>query len=644
MPKRTPGGRQVRFREAARRCLLPLLAAALTVFIASGGAAGAAAPGTAQPSTSSPDLLGSLALQQAEWLDPGATGDDFFGYSVALSGDTALVGAYQRSVNGKQYSGAVYVFVRSGSGWSQQAVLTPADAAAGDFFGWSVALSGDVALIGADQKTITGAGLYAGAAYVFTRSGSTWSQQAELTASGEAAFDLFGSAVALSGGTALIGADQRPVNGQASAGAVYVFTGSGATWSQQAELTASDAATNDTFGCAVALSGDTAVAGAYDKAVGAAANAGAAYVFTGSGATWSQQTELTDPDPKTNDSFGSAVALSGDTALVGAVEKRIVGRSYVGAAYAYTRLGAAWSQPLDLVASGAGASDGFGASVAISGDVALVGAYGAGLSTQAGSASVFVRSDNSWSQYDLLAASDAAAGGTFGLSLALSGGTAVVGAPSKSGGGAPADSAYAYLLDGTAPVTTATGLQALSTAAWQKIPAQVSLSAADTTGGVGLAATYYTIDGGAQQTYAAPFTLADGAHTVTYWSVDKVGNVETAHSGYANIDTKAPTVTAKKMMLKAAKAKKGKTLKFKLTVADPTPSCGGATVTVTLTTKKGKKLWSLVRAGQPTNKALAISYKLHKTLKKGTYSIVCTSTDAAGNVQAKATKAKLKIT
>jgi hypothetical protein len=339
------------------------------------------------------------------------------------------------------------------------------------------------------------------------------------------------------------------------------------------------------------------------------------------------------------------VALSGDTALVGAVQKPIAGRSYVGAAYTYTRLGTGWAQQADLVASGAGACDGFGGSVALSGDVALVGAYGAGLPTQAGSASVFVRSGTSWSQYALLLVSDAAAGDNFGLSVALSGGTAVVGAPFKSiGGVAAAGCGYAYLLDGTAPVTTATGLQALSTGAWQKIPAQVSLSAADNAGGVGLAATYYTIDGGAQQTYAAPFTLADGAHTVSYWSVDKVGNVETAHSGYANIDTKAPTATAKAMMLKAVKAKKGKTLRFRLTVADPTPSCGSATLTLTLTTKKGKKLWSLVKVGQPTNKALTISYKLKKTLKKGTYSIVCRSTDAAGNVQAKVAKAKLKIT
>ena len=109
------------------------------------------------------------------------------------------------------------------------------------------------------------------------------------------------------------------------------------------------------------------------------------------------------------------------------------------------------------------------------------------------------------------------------------------------------------------------------------------------------------------------------------------------------IDTKAPTATAKAMALKAAKAKKGKTLKIKVTISDPAPSCGTASLTLTLTTKKGAKLWSLVKTAQPTNKALVISYKLKKTLKKGSYFIVCRATDAAGNLQAKATKAKLKI-
>ena len=199
--------------------------------------------------------------------------------------------------------------------------------------------------------------------------------------------------------------------------------------------------------------------------------------------------------------------------------------------------------------------------------------------------------------------------------------------------------------DTTPPTTTATGLQASATAPWQKTSPKITLSATDNTGGSGVAHTYFTVDGGTQQTYAVPFYLVyDGAHTVRYWSVDKAGNTESAHTGYVKIDSKAPTAAAKAMALKAAKAKKGKTLKIKVTIADPTPSCGSATLTLTLTTKKGAKLWHLVKTAEPTNKALVISRKLKKALTKGTYFIVCRATDAAGNLQAKASKAKLKIT
>ena len=199
--------------------------------------------------------------------------------------------------------------------------------------------------------------------------------------------------------------------------------------------------------------------------------------------------------------------------------------------------------------------------------------------------------------------------------------------------------------DTTPPTTTATGLQASASAPWQKSSPKITLSATDNTGGSGVAHTYFTIDGGTQQTYAVPFYLLyDGAHTVSYWSVDKAGNTESAHSGYVKIDSKAPTTTAKALSVKAAKAKKGKTLKIKLTIADPVPSCGTADLTLTLTTRKGAKLWSLVKSGQPTNKALVISRKLKKALAKGTYFIVCRATDAAGNLQATASRAKLKIT
>jgi hypothetical protein len=228
--------------------------------------------------------------------------------------------------------------------------------------------------------------------------------------------------------------------------------------------------------------------------------------------------------------------------------------------------------------------------------------------------------------------------------VALSGKTVVVGDPHKSiPARTCAGAAYAYLLDSIAPTTTATGLQTAVGGPWIRIFPQVSLSAADDAGGSGAAATYCQIDGAAQQTYTAPFTLADGAHTVAYRSVDKAGNLEATHTGYANVDSKAPTASANKMTLRAAKAKRGKRLTFHLTISDPQPSCGTASYTLTLATMKGKKLWTLNSSSQLTNKSLTVSYKLKKTLKKGSYSIVCSSTDAAGNVQAKVTKAKLKF-
>ena len=152
-------------------------------------------------------------------------------------------------------------------------------------------------------------------------------QQAELTASDAATDDC----VRLLGGALRRhGAGRRPgktVGGQTDAGAVYVFTRSGTSWSQQAELTASDAAANDGFGSSVALSGDTALVGAAGKTVGGQSDAGAVYVFTRSGTSWTQQAELTASDAAAGDNFGCSVALSGDTALVGAYSKTVGGHS-----------------------------------------------------------------------------------------------------------------------------------------------------------------------------------------------------------------------------------------------------------------------------------------------------------------------------
>ncbi len=366
---------------------------------------------------------GDAAFQQAELVAKDATTDDRFGWSVALSGTTALIGAPYRHSS----RGAAYVFVRSGTGWSQQAELTAKDAASGDGFGFSVALSGATALIGAPYKSSS-----MGMAYVFVRSGTSWSQQAELAASGAAAGDNFGRAVALSSGTALIGAPGR----NSSRGAASVFVQSAASWKQQAELTAKDAATGARFGRSVALSGPTALIGtpgnnppgSPTRLTGSPSKSlsmGAAYVFVLAGASWSQQAELTAKDAAAGDEFGSSVSLSGSTALIGALYKNLSR----GAAYVFVRSGTTWNQKVELTAKNAAINGYFGSAVSLSGATALISAVGQGKFT--GAAYVFVLTGAGWSQHAELVGSDAVSNDFFGWSVAVSATAALIGAPDK---------------------------------------------------------------------------------------------------------------------------------------------------------------------------------------------------------------------
>jgi len=394
---------------------------------------------------------GTTVTQQGKLTASDGAAYDFFGYAVALSGDTALVGAHLDRVGGNSYQGSAYVFTRSGTTWTQQGKLIASDGAAYDFFGNSVALSGDTALVGAYEDDV-GANGSQGSAYVFTRSGTTWSEQAHLTDSDGAAYDYFGVSVALSGDTALVGARGDDVGANSDQGSAYVFTRSGTTWSLQQKLTASDGAAGDFFGYSVALAGDTALVGAYLDDVGANGNQGSAYVFTRSGTTWTQQGKLTASDGAVDDAFGYSVALSGDAALVGATGDDVGANSDLGAAYVFTRSGTTWSLQQKLTASDGAMYDQFGNSVALSGDTALVGAYWDAVSANGGqgSAYVFWRSGTTWTQQGVLTASDGAANDHFGNSVALSGDTALVGATGDDVGANDSQgSAYIFTRSGT---------------------------------------------------------------------------------------------------------------------------------------------------------------------------------------------------
>jgi len=399
------------------------------------------------------NMIYIVLSEEQKIMASDAEASDLFGYRVSLSsdGNTAIVGALYEDAGGSA-AGAAYVFVRSGSVWSQQQKLTAGDAQANDNFGYSVSLSsdGNTAIVGAYGEDAGGSN--AGAAYVFVRSGGVWSEQQKLTASDAQASDYFGCSISLSGdgNTAIVGALLEDAGGS-DAGAAYVFVKSGGVWSQQQKLTANDAEAVDYFGISVSLSsdGNTAVVGAPYEDTGGS-DAGASYVFVRSGVVWSEQQKLTASDAEAFDYFGYSVSLSsdGNTAIVGAYYED-TGGGDAGAAYVFVRTGGVWSEQQKLTASDAEAGDYFGSSVSLSsdGNTVIVGAFYEDTGGDAvGAAYVFVRSGGVWSQQQKLTASDAEAFDFFGNSVSLSsdGNTAIVGALYEDAGGSDAGAAYLF--------------------------------------------------------------------------------------------------------------------------------------------------------------------------------------------------------
>jgi hypothetical protein len=358
----------------------------------------------------SPRAAPAIGTQLAELEGSDTVVGDWFGSSVAISGTTAVVGAVYHA----KIAGRAYVFTRTGAGWKQVAELEGSDTAAGDGFGDAVGLAGTTIVVGAVGHAKS---KFTGRAYVFTRTGAGWKQAAELEVSDTVAGDGFGWSVAISGTTIVVGASGH-ANG---AGRAYVFTKTGAGWKQAAELEGSDTVEYGDysgFGFRVAISGTTIVVGA-----GTAVGYGAVYVFTKTGSGWKQAARLE----------GSAydcidpLAISGTTIVVGAIYAVMAGRAYV-----FTRTGAGWKQAAELEGSDTVARDEFGA-VAISGTTIVVGAPGH--AKNAGRIYVFTKTGAGWKQVAELEGSDTVAGDGFGGPVAMSGTTAVVGAPDPKGAG-----------------------------------------------------------------------------------------------------------------------------------------------------------------------------------------------------------------
>ena len=375
-----------------------------------------------------------------------------FGYSVSISFDSVIVGAPGTT--------AAYIFMRNhsaGDAWGEVAKLTPAGPDPGGGFGLSVALSGDTAVVGCETNAPGGL-LNAGAAYIFNRNlggGDNWGQVKKLTASDVEVEDRFGNSVAISGDTIVVGAYGDRLAEMNWVGSAYVFArnhGGSDSWGELTKLTASDPKEYDRFGFSVAIIGETIVAGSLFGLGPEGSSPGAAYVFErnqGGADDWGQVSKVVPSSYRDADRFGFSVALNADHLVVGATRAAPSGTSVTGAAFVFHRSGDTWTEVAKPVAPDASSFDRFGV-VAMDGEVLVVGSPEDDHSAvgNAGSAYVFERNQggaDDWGLVTKIFAADPTDGAKFGTSLAIAGDTIVVGCPEDNPGGiSSAGSAYVF--------------------------------------------------------------------------------------------------------------------------------------------------------------------------------------------------------
>lgn len=389
-------------------------------------------------------LVGSVGLAQgqlelAKLVPSGASSSQHFGDAVAIRGDHALVGARYTDSGGASNSGAAYAYRRDGKSWLEVQVLVPAVSAPSDSFGTAVALGDDVAFVGAPYAD--GAFQDSGAVVVFRWDGSAWIEDSVLTAEpgDQATGAHFGSSLAVFGDVLLVGAPEDDLEGD-DVGTAHVFRRLTEGWVHEQRLRAGDGASFDHFGASVALGPDTALVGASQFHVGP----GAVHAFLRSGSSWVEVQELAASDGRPGDLFGGALSLSGDDLLVGAPDDKVT-LVRQGSAYAFRWEGTSWSEVQKLLEPDGFAYENFGAAVALDGDLTVVGAPGAGVvGFRPGAIFTFEKEGTSWVRRQTLIASDSAHADSLGSAVAASGGTVLVGAPRAVVGSTSSGAAYLF--------------------------------------------------------------------------------------------------------------------------------------------------------------------------------------------------------
>jgi len=485
-------------------------------------------------------------IQESKLTASDAATTDAFGTSVAIDGDRAIVGAPTNDAGGTLDSGAAYVYFRGTNGlWSQEAKLIASDKTGSDFFGTSVSISGVRAVVGATGQDASANA--AGAAYVFTRSGTTWTQEAKLLASDGASNNNMGASVSTTGDRIAVGSPGAKGGNVNNAGQVYIYARAIAgTWSQEAILNASDRSVADGLGISVSLSGDYVLAGANLKGN---SNIGGAYVWVRAlNGTWSQQAIIVGSDSTPDDQFGTSVSLSGDRAVIGAPLKNQTVFTDAGAVYAFTRSGTVWTEEARIVAGDVASGALFGNSVSISGSRAIIGSSAATVNAAArGAAYVFLRDGaGAWSQEVKFTGSDSAASDAFGTSVSISGVRAIVGANGNDPSAVSnAGAAYAFQVTETMSLSFPTvgvigGRSSTGTVTLGVAPA------VDTV--ITLSSNSAALQVPASVTVLAGNTTATFVATSSVTLVDTLGTVSAAGTGYANasttLDVRLPRVGA----------------------------------------------------------------------------------------------------
>jgi len=368
----------------------------------------------------------SFAAQDIILADDGKAGDSF-GYGVAIDGNTALVGAFKADIDGVIDAGAAYVYVLGDSGWQKQAKLFAEPAFADDTLGGKVALKNNVAMLGVMRRDDKGKD--SGAVVSFERKSSTWKQRQIFIAPDAKPGDAFGQSIALTENHLVIGAPRNDALGN-DAGAAYLYTRENDTWRYQTKITASDGVAGDLFGISVAIDGNTILVGA-DLHDEKAENAGAVYVYVLDDNQWQQQAKLMASDGGKTDIFGVRVALSENTALVSARRDDVeeLGTD-AGSAYIFVRDGNTWSQQVKLISPDGQADDRFGRGVALSPDTAIISAMNHDANGKdTGALYVYKYGSAGWIYTSKFVANSSMPDDKFGWSVGLSNGVAVIGTP-----------------------------------------------------------------------------------------------------------------------------------------------------------------------------------------------------------------------